>query len=49
LSAAAAGVHQDIDAIAETYHWDESTILAMPQRRRSAYAETIRRRQGAAV
>lgn len=49
LSYAAAAVYEELDAIAETYHWDESTILAMPQSRRHAYAETIRRHDGAAV
>jgi hypothetical protein len=49
MSAAALAVHDDVDAIAEAYHWDEAIILAMPQRRRCAYAETIRRHRGAAV
>jgi hypothetical protein len=43
LSAAGAGIHEDVDCIAQTYHWDESSILTMPQGRRLAYAETIRR------
>jgi len=42
----ARGVHEDVDAIASTYHWDEATILAMPQSRRQAYATAIRRRSG---
>jgi hypothetical protein len=45
----AAGIHEETDAIAATYHWDEASILAMPQRRRRAYAETIRRREQVAV
>jgi hypothetical protein len=43
------GIHEETDAIAATYHWDEAAILAMPQRRRRAYAETIRRRERVAV
>jgi hypothetical protein len=43
LRMSAVGVHDEIHAIAQTYHWDEATILAMPQSRRQAYAETIRR------
>jgi hypothetical protein len=49
LRSAAAGIYEEIDMIASTYHWDESVILAMPQRRRVAYAETIRQRQRVAV
>jgi hypothetical protein len=45
LRMSAAGVHGEIHAIAQTYHWDEATILAMPQTRRQAYAETIRQRE----
>ena len=45
----AAGIHEETDAIAATYHWDEASILAMPQRRRRAYAETIRLREQVAV
>jgi hypothetical protein len=45
----AAGIHEETDAIAATYHWDEASILAMPQRRRRAYAEMIRRREQVAV
>jgi hypothetical protein len=45
----ATGIHEETDAIAATYHWDEAAILAMPQRRRRAYAETIRRRERVAV
>lgn len=43
LRMSAVGVHDEIHAIAQTYHWDEATILAMPQSRRQTYAETIRR------
>jgi hypothetical protein len=39
----AAGVHEEIHEIASTYHWDEATILAMPQVRRQSYVATIRR------
>ncbi|UWZ81753.1 hypothetical protein [Occallatibacter riparius] len=45
----AASIHEETDAIAATYHWDEASILAMPQRRRRAYADTIRRREQVAV
>ena len=49
LRSVAAGIHEEIDMIASTYHWDESVILAMPQCRRVAYAETIRQRQRVAI
>jgi hypothetical protein len=42
LRASAAGVHREIHAIAATYHWEESVILAMPQLRRLAYTDSIR-------
>jgi hypothetical protein len=42
LRASAAGVHSEIHAIAATYHWRESAILALPQVRRQAYTEAIR-------
>jgi hypothetical protein len=42
LRMAASGVHQQTHAIAEAYHWDEASILAMPQARRQAYVEMIR-------
>jgi hypothetical protein len=42
LRASAAGVHSEIHAIAATYHWQESAILALPQFRRQAYSEAIR-------
>jgi hypothetical protein len=44
LRSGAAGVHEEIHVIAAAYHWAEAAILAMPQSRRRAYAETIRRR-----
>jgi hypothetical protein len=42
LRASAAGMHREVHAIAATYHWDESAILAMPQVRRMAYSDAIR-------
>ena len=42
LRRAAAAVHDEVDLLARTYHWPESTILALPQVRRRAYAERIR-------
>jgi hypothetical protein len=42
LRASATGVHSEIHAIAATYHWQESAILALPQLRRQAYTEAIR-------
>ncbi len=39
---AAATAHDEIDLIARAYHWSEAEILALPQRRRRAYAERIR-------
>jgi DNA-directed RNA polymerase subunit RPC12/RpoP len=38
----AAGLHEEIDLIAQAYHWSEADILALPRRRRQAYAESIR-------
>jgi hypothetical protein len=35
-------VYDDVDAMAERYHWDEGTILALPQARRVQYAERAR-------
>jgi hypothetical protein len=49
LRESAAGIHEEIHAIAGTYHWDEATILEMPQIRRRAYADTIRGRERVAV
>jgi hypothetical protein len=42
LRASATGVHSEIHAIAATYHWNESAILAIPQLRRHAYTDAIR-------
>jgi hypothetical protein len=36
-------VFDDVDALAERYHWSERAILAMPQTRRTEYAERARR------
>ena len=49
LRISASGVHEEIHAIASTYHWDEAAILALPQSRRHAYASTIRRQAGEAL
>ena len=46
LCASASGIHREIHAIAATYHWPESTILALPQLRRQAYIEVIHQSQG---
>jgi len=43
LRRAAGAVHDDVDLIARAYHWPEAVILALPQDRRRAYAERIRR------
>jgi hypothetical protein len=43
LRRAAGMVHDDVDLIARAYHWPEAVILALPQDRRRAYAERIRR------
>jgi hypothetical protein len=45
LRRAAGAVHDEVDLIARAYHWPEATILALPQDRRRAYAERIRRLQ----
>ena len=49
LGRAAAAVHDEVDLIARAYHWAEATILALPQERRRAYAERIRRAQARAA
>jgi len=49
LRRAAGTVHDDIDLIARAYHWPEAAILALPQDRRRAYAERIRRAQAQAA
>jgi hypothetical protein len=46
LRISAGGVHEEVHSIACTYHWEEASILAMPQNRRQAYAATIRHRTG---
>jgi hypothetical protein len=43
LKRAAAAVHDEVDLIARAYHWPEPLILSLPQPRRRAYAERIRR------
>jgi hypothetical protein len=45
LSFRARFVYDDVDALAERYHWSERAILALPGTRRALYAE--RARQGA--
>jgi hypothetical protein len=42
---AAAAVHDEVDLIARAYHWPQAEILSLPQDRRRAYAERIRRAQ----
>ncbi|HEY2858163.1 MAG TPA: hypothetical protein VGJ21_07085 [Terracidiphilus sp.] len=49
LARHAEGIHEETDAIAAAYHWNEAAILGLPQRRRRTYAETIRRRERVAV
>jgi hypothetical protein len=49
LRRAAGAVHDEVDLIARAYHWPEATILALPQERRHAYAERIRRTQAHAA
>jgi hypothetical protein len=41
----AAGLHEEVDLIAQAYHWPEAEILALPRTRRRAYAERIRARR----
>jgi hypothetical protein len=43
LARAATTTQDDVDLIARAYHWPESAILALPEDRRRAYAERIRR------
>ena len=45
LARGAGAVHDEVDLIARAYHWPEPEILALPQYRRRAYAERIRRAQ----
>jgi hypothetical protein len=35
-------IHDDVDVLAERYHWSERAILTLPQGRRSLYAERAR-------
>jgi hypothetical protein len=42
LRQSAAGLHDDIDLIARTYHWPQAEILALPPDRRKAYVARIR-------
>src|SRR5260370_17430634 len=42
LRAEAQSIHEDVYALASTYHWAEADILAMPLRRRPLYAEMAR-------
>ena len=39
-------VMEEIDLLAERYHWSEREILALPNRRRMAYAELARQTRG---
>jgi hypothetical protein len=41
LGARAAALLQEVHLLASRYGWSEEAILAMPERRRAAYAETI--------
>jgi hypothetical protein len=49
LKREAAQLYEEIDLIAGTYHWPEAEILALPQPRRRAYADRIRRAQAKAA
>jgi hypothetical protein len=40
-------VYEDIHILAQTYHWSERAILAMPNSRRASYAELARSHGGA--
>jgi hypothetical protein len=44
----AATIPDDVDLIARAYHWPEAAILALPEARRRAYADRVRRRLEAA-
>ena len=39
----AAGLYDEVDLIARTYHWREADILELPRQRRRAYVDRIRR------
>ena len=43
LRRSAASVIDEVHTIAQAYNWDEAAILALPERRRRAYAQRIRR------
>ena len=43
LRARARFLAEDMDLLAGRYHWTERAILALPSRRRAAYAEMARR------
>ena len=49
IGRAASDMHDEVDLIARAYHWPESSILTLPQERRRAYAERIRRASTQAV
>jgi hypothetical protein len=40
----ASTLHDDVHLLAQAYHWDEKTILAMPRVRRQTYSDRIRSR-----
>ena len=40
-------VYDDIDALAERYHWSEQAILRLPAARRSQYVERARQARAA--
>jgi hypothetical protein len=40
-------LHDDVDVIARAYHWPQAEILSLPQERRRAYVERIRRAEAA--
>jgi hypothetical protein len=49
LRRASAGILDEVHWIAKIYHWSESSILALPRRRRQKYAERARREYQEAV
>jgi hypothetical protein len=46
---AAADLHDEVDLLARAYHWSQADILSLPQDRRHAYAERVRRSQSQAA
>jgi hypothetical protein len=46
LRGRSAFVYEDIDILAQRYHWSEGAILAMPHSRRASYAEVARQSRG---